>query len=138
MISFSCFIITIYLLRRVFRVRIKCIDTTQIELPDELFSYATIVSQSMTSVDVLSCNGILSWSHFFPIYTSDESSLENGLRVFIITFEISLHAHLQNVLKYDYLIMKTIEGSNFFNMTLKTIFWRLMRELYGVASVSSR
>ena len=41
---------TIYLLRRVFRVRIKCIVTAQIELPDELFSYATIVSQSMTSV----------------------------------------------------------------------------------------
>ena len=105
MISFSCFIITIYFLRRVFRVRIKCIVTTQIELPDELFSYATIVSQSMTSVD-----GILSWCHFFPIYTSYESSVENALRVFIITFEISLHAHLQNVLKYDYLIMETKEA----------------------------
>ena len=44
------------------------------------------------------------------LYTSDESSFENGLRVFILTFEISLHAHLQNVLKYDYLIMKTKEA----------------------------
>ena len=102
--------VTIYLLRRVFRVRIKCTVTTQIELPDELFSYATIVSQSMPSVDVLSCNGILSWCHFFAIYTSYESSFANGLRVFILTFEISLHAHLQNVLKYDYLIMKTKEA----------------------------
>jgi len=47
---------------------------------------------------------------FFPIYTSYESSFENGLRVFIITFEISLHTHLQNVLKYDYLIMETKEA----------------------------
>ena len=56
---------------------------------------------------------------FFPIYTSYESSFENGLRVFIITFEISLHAHLRNVLKYDYLIMKTKEAISL--MTLKTI-----------------
>ena len=32
------------------------------------------------------------------------------VRVFILTFEISLHAHLQNVVKYDYLIIKTKEG----------------------------
>ena len=38
-----------------------------------------------------------------------------GLRVFIITFEISLHAHLRNVLKYEN------KRNNFFNMTLKTI-----------------
>ena len=87
--------------------------TAQIELPDELFSYATIVSQSMTSVD-----GILSWCHFFAIYTSYESSVENALRVFILTFEISLHAHLQNVLKYDYLIMKTKEAISL------TWFWK--------------
>jgi len=92
-----------------FRVKIKCIVSTQIELPNEL-SYVMIVSRWL-----LSCNGILSWCHYFPISTSYESSCENGSRVFIITFEISLHAHLRNVLKNDN------KGNNFFNMTLKTI-----------------
>ena len=37
-------------------VKIKCIVTTQIELPNELLLDDC---QSMASVDVLSCNGIL-------------------------------------------------------------------------------
>ena len=50
---------------------------------------------------------------YLPICTSYESSFENGLCVCIITFEIPLHAHLRNVLKYDYLIMKTKEIISF-------------------------
>ena len=66
--------------------------------------------QSRTSVNVMSCKGILSWRHHFPICTSYESWFENGLHVCIIIFDISLHGHLRNVLKCDYLIVKIKEA----------------------------
>ena len=63
----------------------------------------------------MSCNGILSRCHYFPISSSYESSFENGLRVCTFPYETSLHAHLRNVLKYEN------KGNNFFNKTLKSI-----------------
>ena len=63
------------------------------------------------SVDDFSWRTVLQWNLFLVSLLSNLYFLREliwyWLGVCIIAFEIFLHAHLRNVLKYDYLVMKT-------------------------------
>ena len=91
---------------RVFRVKNKCVVTTQTELPNKWFLHDDC--RFVTCFDVLSCDGILSSCHDFQIHTSYSSWFENGLRACIITLIWNLFAcflwnQIKQFLKYDFL-----------------------------------